>query len=92
MEGDMHEKRGVIEPGRTPPEQDDEKQASEGSLEDHVGKRAADAITDAIPREAIVFGEECGQFTRRMIPLAMRSIRTGRAVGDPSGLDRVDFQ
>ena len=36
------EKRGVIEPGRTPPE-NEEKQASTDTLDNHVTKRAADA-------------------------------------------------
>lgn len=44
----MNEKRGVVEPGRTPPETD-EKRASEGeALEDHLTKRAADAVTQEI--------------------------------------------
>ena len=38
------EKRGVIEPGRTPPERDDQKQAAAEQLEDHVTKRAADMV------------------------------------------------
>lgn len=41
------EKRGVIEPGRTPPEDGDAKQASDQSLEDHVTKRAAEAARKA---------------------------------------------
>ena len=37
----MMEKRGVIEPGRTPPEKPQDRKPSE--LEQHVVKRAADA-------------------------------------------------
>ena len=39
------EKRGVIEPGRTPPESVDSKTASQ--LEDHPTTRAADAAYEA---------------------------------------------
>lgn len=39
------EKRGVIEPGRTPPEEAGDKRAS--SLEDHVTTRAAAEAADA---------------------------------------------
>lgn len=39
------EKRGIIEAGRTPPETDD-KQASDSDLEDHITKRAADAVQE----------------------------------------------
>lgn len=43
------EKRGVIEQGRTPPEDDSEnKKASEKDLEDHVSRRLADAASDSI--------------------------------------------
>lgn len=41
------EKRGIIESGRTPPEDDDQKKASGESLEDHVTKRAADQAKDS---------------------------------------------
>jgi hypothetical protein len=39
----MMEKRGVVEPGRTPSETD-EKRASADSLTDHVTKRAEDTV------------------------------------------------
>lgn len=42
-----HEKRGVVEQGRTPPE-DKEKAASSEQLEDHPTKRAADEAADSI--------------------------------------------
>lgn len=45
------EKRGVIEPGRTPPENDNEKAASAEQLEQHATKRAADVVTDIIKAE-----------------------------------------
>jgi len=41
------EKRGVIEPGRTPPEDDNQKQASVEQLEDHLTKRAADTAKES---------------------------------------------
>lgn len=59
------EKRNVIEPGRTPPEEDGGvKQASEEELEDHLTKRAS-------------------QIVHRCI--------VGKAVGDPSGLMKAEF-
>ena len=39
------EKRGVVEPGRTPPEETQDKEASDKPLEDHITKRAADAAS-----------------------------------------------
>ena len=42
------EKRGVIEPGRTPPEETEDKEASDKPLEDHVATRAADAVKSII--------------------------------------------
>lgn len=42
------EKRGVIEPGRTPPENDRAKTASE--LEAHPTQRAADAAKEQLQR------------------------------------------
>ena len=44
------EKRNVIEPGRTPPESED-KQASEEVLEEHLSKRAAEAVQEQFSRE-----------------------------------------
>ena len=41
------EKRGVIEPGRTPPESE-EKAASTEQLADHVTSRLAEAAKDSI--------------------------------------------
>lgn len=48
------EKRGVIEPGRTPPEDDQDKTASD--LESHVVQRAADAAKEAAGKH--VFTED----------------------------------
>lgn len=56
----MKEKRGVVEQGRTPPETD-EKQASEDALEDHLTKRAADAVGEAIQQKA---GRAVGDISR----------------------------
>ena len=42
------EKRGVIETGRTPPEETEGKEASDKPLEDHVATRAADAAKSII--------------------------------------------
>lgn len=47
----MHEKRGVIEEGRTPPEKaDEEKDTKEASTDqfDHTQSRLADAVNDSI--------------------------------------------
>lgn len=45
----MHEKQGIIEPGRTPPEDsEDTKSASEKDLEQHTTTRLADAAEDSI--------------------------------------------
>jgi hypothetical protein len=44
------EKRGVIEPGRTPPEADTKKAASE--LEAHTTQRAADSVKAAAKEAA----------------------------------------
>lgn len=49
----MKEKRGVVEQGRTPPENDDEKQASEDALEDHLTKRAADEVAGCFDKSMI---------------------------------------
>ena len=47
------EKRNVIEPGRTPPEEDGGvKQASEEELEDHLMKRAASAAAEKLLENA----------------------------------------
>ena len=46
------EKRGVIEPGRTPPEDDNEKAASAEQLEQHATKRAADAVKESIQNDS----------------------------------------
>ena len=43
----MMEKYGIIEEGRTPPEEDASKKASADQLSDHVCKRAADASAEA---------------------------------------------
>jgi hypothetical protein len=40
----MQEKQGVIEPGRTPPENEQQKTASQ--LSSHPTQRAADAVKD----------------------------------------------
>ena len=38
------EKKGIIEAGITPPETEGEKSASPDALEQHITKRAADAV------------------------------------------------
>jgi len=48
----MHEKRGIIESGRTNPEEEQQKTASEDQLDDDVTKRAADAVADSLGEEA----------------------------------------
>jgi len=52
----MHEKRGIIEAGRTNPERasdpkNEEKQASVEQLDDDVTKRAADAVASEFQEE-----------------------------------------
>ncbi len=42
----MQEKRGIIESGRTNPEDDGQKKASAEQLDDDVTKRVADAVAD----------------------------------------------
>lgn len=44
-DNETFEKRGVIEPGITPPEKDEHKSAAE--LEDCVAKRLADSVAQA---------------------------------------------
>jgi len=56
----MMEKHGVIEPGRTPPEHETDKTASE--LESHPTQRAADAAK-----------EELGKFEKRPLSDYKRS-------------------
>lgn len=45
-----HEKRGVIEEGRTPPDNSDDQQKRAGEVDqyDHPSRRAADAARDSI--------------------------------------------
>lgn len=45
------EKRGIIEPGRTNPEDDKQKAASADKLDDDATKRAADAVADQAKRD-----------------------------------------
>lgn len=45
QDNDTFEKRGVIEPGLTPPEKEEQKSAAE--LEDCVAKRLADSVAKA---------------------------------------------
>ncbi len=67
MKKGFQEKRGVIEQGRTPPETD-EKQGSEDALEDHLNKRAADAVAETMEGKP-----KLAQFIRHTIPAAMRA-------------------
>lgn len=54
----MHEKRGVIEPGRTPPEDDSQKQATVEELEQHPTKRTSDSVSDKLKEDNFVSGNE----------------------------------
>jgi hypothetical protein len=47
------EKRGIIQPGITPPENEGEKQASVESLEQNTDKRAADAAENRFSGSAL---------------------------------------
>ena len=48
----MMEKRGIIEPGRTNPEDESQKAASVDQLDDDVTKRAADAVAEQAKKDA----------------------------------------
>jgi hypothetical protein len=45
------EKRGVIEPGRTPPEDDQDKTAAD--LESHVSQRAAETAKESVGKHVV---------------------------------------